>query len=321
MEEIDLKELIGMFLEQKFLIIFIVVLSAVLGAIYTIYFITPMYDSSTSLVLVQTGDMTDTSLKLSESITTTDITLNSKLVDAYAVVAKSKRVTNKVISNLKLDMSTNDLIKSITVFPSSDTQNLRVSVKHENPEEACRIANEIAKVFIEEATEIYKVKNLYILDSAEINTIPCNINIVKNIVIFTFIGTALVAGYILLINMLDTTLKTDIDIERTVALPVLASIILVDENNKRKTKNNKRKTKNNKRKTKNNTSKKVSMPRNMNSYNSTMQYYNENKLKDNKNSANLVFSTNKNNLENQADQFSNNTPKKRNIRNIKKGGI
>lgn len=242
MEEIDLKELIGMFLEKKFLIIFVVILFAILGAVYTTRFITPLYESSTSLVLVQTGDA-ETSL---ESITTTDITLNSKLVDAYAVVAKSKRVANKVSENLKLDMTIDSLIESITVSSASDTQNLKVSVKHEQPEEACKIANEVAEVFIEEVTEIYKVKNLYILDPAEVNTSPCNINLTKNIAIFAFVGAILVTGYILLINMLDTTIKTDLDIEKAVALPVLASIIFVDENNKKKNKNNTKKKLNHK---------------------------------------------------------------------------
>ena len=305
MEEIDLKELIGMFLEKKFLIIFVVILFAILGAVYTTRFITPLYESSTSLVLVQTGD-TDTSL---ESITTTDITLNSKLVDAYAVVAKSKRVANKVLENLKLNMPIDDLRESITISSASDTQNLKVSVKHENPEEACKIANEVAEVFIEEVTEIYKVKNLYILDPAEVNTIPCNINLAKNIVIFAFVGAILVAGYILLINMLDTTLKTDTDIEKAVGVPVLASIIFVDENNKKKIKND--------------TRKKSSSQKSNDSFESSVQFYYDNNVKslqeDHEDNASLFSYVNKKDLEDAASQASSGR-RKRNIKNIKKGG-
>ena len=294
MEEIDLKELIGMFLEKKFLIIFVVILFAILGAVYTTRFITPLYESSTSLVLVQTGDA-ENSL---ESITTTDITLNSKLVDAYAVVAKSKRVANKVSENLKLNMSIDSLRQSITVSSASDTQNLKVSVKHENPEEACKIANEVAEVFIEEVTEIYKVKNLYILDPAEINSNPCNINLTKNVAIFAFVGAVLVAGYILLINMLDTTIKTDLDIEKAIAVPVLASIILVDENGKKKTKNNNRKKSNSN-----------------NSFGSSVQFYYENNSnsfqEEQDDNVSLFSYVNKQDLEN---------TRGRHKRDIKKGG-
>lgn len=306
MEEIDLKELIGMFLEKKFLIIFVVILFAILGAVYTTHFITPMYESSTSLVLVQTGD-TDTSL---ESITTTDITLNSKLVDAYAVVAKSKRVANKVLENLKLEMPIDDLRESITISSASDTQNLKVAVRHENPKEACKIANEVAEVFIEEVTEIYKVKNLYILDPAEVNTIPCNINLAKNIVIFAFVGAILVAGYILLVNMLDTTIKTDTDIEKAVAVPVLASIIFVDENNKKKVKNNTRKQSSSQKSTDS-------------SFESSVQFYYENNVRslqeDHEDNASLFSYVNKKDLEDAASLASSGR-RKRNIKNIKKGG-
>lgn len=308
MEEIDLKELIGMFLEKKFLIIFVVILFAILGAVYTTHFITPMYESSTSLVLVQTGDTADTSLGISESITTTDITLNSKLVDAYAVVAKSKRVANKVLENLELNMQIDDLRESITISSASDTQNLKVSVQHENPEEACKIANEVAEVFIEEVTEIYKVKNLYILDPAEVNTTPCNINFVKNIVIFAFVGAVLVAGYILLINMLDTTIKTDTDIEKAVGVPVLASIIFTDENNKKKPKNN--------------TRKKSSNQKNTDSFESSVQFYYENNVKslqeDHEDNVSLFSYVNKKDLEETSSQSSGR--RKRNIKNVKKGG-
>ena len=238
MEEIDLKELIGMFLEKKFLIILVVVLFAILGAVYTTKFITPLYESSTSLVLVQTGSeqTIDSSLAMSGSITTSDITLNSKLVDAYAVIAKSKRVASKVVENLDLNMTADSLRETISISSASDTQNIKVSVKHVNPEEACKIANEVAEVFIEEVVSIYKVENLYILDPAEVNNSPCNVNLTKNIIIFAFVGAILVCGYILLINMLDTTIKTDTDIEKTISVPVLASIVLTDESNKKKNK-------------------------------------------------------------------------------------
>ncbi len=249
MEEIDLKELIEMFLEKKFLIIFVVALFAILGAVYTTEFITPLYQSSTSLVLVQTGSERNPN-EYSESITTTDLTLNSKLIDAYKVIANSKVIANTVIKNLKLNIETEKLQESITVSSNSEAE-LIITVKSTIPEEACKIANELAKVFKDKVTEIYKVENLYVLDVAEVQAEPFNINLMKNIVIFAFVGGVLVAGYILLINMLDTTVKTDSDIERALGVPVLASIVLTGDGNKKKSKKSKSKKKSkNKKKSK-----------------------------------------------------------------------
>lgn len=233
MEEIDLKELINIFMEKKMLIVLIVVIFALLGAIYTLKFITPMYEATTSLVLVQIGgDLKDGTT----SITTTDIQLNSKLVNDYSSIAGSEVVAQKVLENLKLPMTLSELRECISITTETNTEVISIIVKHSDPEIAQRIANEVASVFMEKTQEIYKVGNIYVLDKASLPITPYNIHLSKNIIVFAFIGGVLVSGYILLINMLDTTIKSDSDIEKTLDVPVLASIIYKDENTKRRSK-------------------------------------------------------------------------------------
>ena len=57
MEELDLKELFEIFWSKKVQIILIILIFAVIGIIYTMGFVTPVYTSSTTLVLAtSTGD-------------------------------------------------------------------------------------------------------------------------------------------------------------------------------------------------------------------------------------------------------------------------
>lgn len=235
MEELDLKELISIFLNKKYLIIIVLLIFAIMGIIYTSNFITPLYQSSTSLVLVQIAK--DNSSE-SNSITATDVTLNSKLVEDYREIAKSKSVANKVKENLKLEQDISEIQKSISVTAISDTELIQITVTESDPELACKIANEVARVFRDKVSEIYNVSNVHVLDKAEVPTEPSNIHLFKNIVIFMFIGFILVSAYILLVNMLDTTIKTDTDIEKTLGIPVLASIVQTDESVKKKIKKN-----------------------------------------------------------------------------------
>ena len=238
MEELDLKELISIFFEKKILIILVVIIFAMLGAIYTLKFIVPEYQSETSLVLVQVER--ENALEGS-AISTSDITINSKLVEDYRVLAKSKNIVEEVKNNLNLTESTESIRNSITVSSVQDTRVIKISVTHTNPELACKIANETADVFVEKVSDMYKTSNLYVWEKAEVPSAPSNINLFKNVIIFAFLGTVLVIIYILLINMLDTTVKTDIDIEKSLQLPVLASIMLTDENTKKKHKSKKHK--------------------------------------------------------------------------------
>lgn len=233
MEEIDLKEFIAIFLEKKFLIVAIVILSGILGAVYTLKLVVPEYQSSTSLVLVQVNNFNSED---AASITSSDIALNSNLVDDYREIAKSKSIASKVIENLNLDMSLSQLQNAISVSSVSDTELIRITVTHTIPELACTIANEVAKVFIEKVDGIYKVSNIHVLDRAEVSYNPSNIHLTKNIVIFALVGFVIISTYILLINMLDTTVKTDSDIERILKVPVLASIAISDETANKKSK-------------------------------------------------------------------------------------
>lgn len=232
MEELDLKELIAMFLEKKILIILVVIIFALIGTIYTLKFVTPIYRSSTTLILAQTT-INSSNGELS-SITQGDITLNANLVDNYKKIAESRVVASKVIKNLGLNTSIENIRENTTVSTSSDTEVLEITISNTNPELACKIANELATVFTEEALQIYKVNNVNVLDEAVIPTKPANVNLAKNILIFSFVGGVLVSVYILLINILDTTVKTDVDIERAIGLPVLASIVLTEDAPKKK---------------------------------------------------------------------------------------
>lgn len=53
---------------------------------------------------------------------------------------------------------------------------------------------------------------------------PSNINHMKDVVIFAFIGLVIAAVYVLIANMLDNTIKTEQDVEATTELLVLSSI-------------------------------------------------------------------------------------------------
>ena len=226
MEEIDLKEIFSIFWKKKVEIILIIAIFAVLGYIYTTVFTTPMYTSSTTLVLAGTND--ETAEGEQDSITTTDLTLNSKLVSTYSQLVKSNKVVRQVISNLGIDISEETLRKNISVSSVSDTELIKITVTTDKPQYSADIANETAKVFTAEVAEIYNINNVHVVDEAEQQTAPSNINHKRDIVLFIAVGIMISIVYIFVVIMLDTTVKTEEEIESLVKLPVLASIPMYD---------------------------------------------------------------------------------------------
>ncbi len=220
MEELNIKELFNIFWTRKVRILLIVLIFVVLGALYSYYYVIPKYKAYTTLVLATSSEGQDNT----ETITTTDISLNNNLVATYSELIKSKTVLRQVISNLDIDASEEKIKNNVSVTAVKNTQLIQINVTDENPYQAKIIANEVAKVFASKVSEIYNINNVYVLDKAEETLTPYNINHVKDISMFTFVGFIVACIYALIANMLDTTVKNKEDIEKKIGLSVLVSI-------------------------------------------------------------------------------------------------
>lgn len=189
-EEVDLKELIMYFWSKKIIIILTILIAVIVGWGYTKFCVTPIYTSSTSLVLTRT-----------EFDTEADVSAYSKLVDRYTLVASSRIIAEKVKENLKLDMSVDEIKRSIVVTSSPAAYTIIISVTNTDSELIVKIANEVAKIVIEEISQIYNDNDIRVIDCAIKSTIPDNINYKKNIICFTCVGVVLICGYFLLVYM------------------------------------------------------------------------------------------------------------------------
>ena len=223
MEELDLKEIFKIIWKKKIYILLLIAVFAELGILYTSYLVTPMYKSSTTLVLAQSASDTN-SKNTVNTITTTDITLNSKLIATYSELIKSKSVVRQVISNLGIDVNEEKVGKNISVKAKENTEVIEITVSNENKTYATRIANELASVFAKKVAEIYNINNVNIVDRAEDDDEPYNIHKTKNTIVFAFIGIAISGLYVIAIYMLDNTVKNTDKIEKELGVPVLAVI-------------------------------------------------------------------------------------------------
>jgi capsular polysaccharide biosynthesis protein len=188
-------------------------------------FKTPVYRASTTLVVASSAkpEISQNTAGITSS-TATEVTVNSKLVATYSELVKSKNILRQVISNLNMKLEEDELRKNITVSSVKETELIEITVINENPSYSAKIANEIAKVFTEKVKEIYNIENVQVVDEAEVPSEPSNISHKKDIAIFAIVGLVISIGYVLILNMLDTTVKTPEDIEEGLKLPVLAAI-------------------------------------------------------------------------------------------------
>lgn len=220
MEEIEVKELLQHFKNNfaKFLLITFCI--CFVGCFYMIFIQKPVYTSSTTLVL--TG--VESNENMTSTITTNDITINSKLVTTYREIAKSRKILEQVIAKLNLNESVDSLASKINITSVSDTEIIRISVTNENPSKAKIIADTLASVFSKEIVEIYNVKNISILDPANLATYPSNINKPKQFILYFGSGVVIACFVLLLTFYFDTTIKSVEQVEQKLSLPILGTV-------------------------------------------------------------------------------------------------
>lgn len=221
-ETIELRELFEIILKRKWLIVAITVLALIIGSIYSIYMVTPMYKSDTTLMV--NGSKGLSASDIAASFDLGSINLSQKLVVTYGEIVKSRIVMEQVIARLELDLTYAELMRKTTSQQVGSTEILRISVEDQSPEQAALIANTISDVFVKEVMRILKVNNVETIDVAISSQAPFNIKTTLNIAIATVLGLMLSVFLSFLMEYMDQTIKTEKDVEKHLGLPVVGVI-------------------------------------------------------------------------------------------------
>ena len=222
MEEIDIKDLLLYFVKKIPIIIIISVVVMLLGVLYSVLFKKPLYYGDVTVILVQE----DNNYSGNSSITQNDLAIAQKLVTTYSEIVKSKRVLDRVIKELDLDYTYEQLKSNVSVSSVKDTEIIKIAVSDEDNRQAVDIANKISTVFQDEITEIYNLENVSVIDAAEKQTTPYNIHTVRDIVLFFAVGLVLAIGTVFVIYYFDTSIKSVDEVEKRLGVPVIGTVPL-----------------------------------------------------------------------------------------------
>lgn len=215
MEEINLKEVYSYFKSKILWILIAIIAIVIIGNVYIIITRVPMYQSNTTIVLVG-----ESKKEYSQS----DSQLNQNLIGTYSEIIKSRKVLSKVIDNLKLKMSVEELSSHITTSSVEETEIIQITVENEKAKDAKKITDEVADVFSEEIQDIYNLENVAIIDKAEEAKAPFNVNYVKDNIIYLMIGVVLSFGVVFVMYYFDTSIKSSEIVEEKLGLTVIGVV-------------------------------------------------------------------------------------------------
>lgn len=222
-ETISLRELFETLRKRLSLIVAITVLATAISGVASYFLIKPIYQASTQILVSQAAAGSIA------SIAGMSFDADSKYIETYNVIMKSPYILDQVIEELELDTTPGALNNSVNVTQQGQSQVVTVSVQHTDPAQSVLVANEIAKVFQREISQLMRIDNIHILSPAELpeNPAPVKPQPMLNMAIALVVGLMAGVGLAFLLEYLDNTIKNEQDIENVLGLPVLGAITTI----------------------------------------------------------------------------------------------
>lgn len=224
--EIDLMEIIQVLWRWVWVIVAAAFGCAFLAFVYSKFFITPTYESTTRIVVLNQNN--------SDNLTVNDLNLGTQLSNDYKELIRSRDVVESVIEAYRLDTTYEVFVGSIAVSSPTNTRIIDITLTHTNP----LLAKEMVDKLREEAA--VKIKNIMavdavnLVDEGNVPLYPAAPSVLKWTAIGLLVGGFLSVAVIIVIYLLDDTIKSTEDIEKYLKLSTLGTIPIIETEEDRK---------------------------------------------------------------------------------------
>ena len=218
--EIDLIELARQLLTHIRLIVIVSLVCALISGLYTIFLVTPIYESTAKLYVLNSGD---------SAINLSDLQIGSYLASDYIEVFKTWEVHEMVIRNLGLSYTYSQIEDMLTITNPTNTRILYITVKSPSAREAMEIANEYATVAQQFISQTMSTEEPNLMSLALQPVYPTSPSKTRNVMIGFMLGLIAVVGIITLRFIMDDKIKTMDDIRKYTTMPVLSVVPKMEE--------------------------------------------------------------------------------------------
>lgn len=217
--EIDLRELFAVLLVRIWIIIAAGVVVA--GITYGVskLVLQPEYESTTKIYILNKQDS-------SGSATYSDLQSSTQLTKDYMTLVTSRPVVEQVITEMNLNLKYKELVDMISVSNPQDTRILGITITYYDPELAKSIADAIRDAAAIHIREVMNIEQVNVVEPANTPEGPSAPNVMKNTLIGGIAGIILASGIVIVLHLLNDTIKSPEDIERYLGISTLSSIPL-----------------------------------------------------------------------------------------------
>lgn len=230
--EIDLREIFYVLRSRVLAILLAGILFAGAAAIWSFFLATPSYQATSKLYI----------LTQSTSITSlADIQVGSSLAMDYMELIKSRPVVNQVKRSLGLDFENEAITEEmLSIENPENTRIIKISISSDDPQVSADMANEFAKVAKRKISEIMQTDEPTMVEAAIVPQAPVRPKKAKNIMLGFVLGIFLSALAVIVLHILNDSIRSQDDIERYLGLNTLVAVPYAGDKKRKKAKGKKK---------------------------------------------------------------------------------
>ena len=214
--EFDLLQMLGYLLKRAWIIVLAMVVFAVAGYSISKKNEVPQYTASCRIFVSREGS---------------DNSYNDALVTLYLrkdcqVILTGRNVAAQIAENLGLSVDPSVISSKIRVSAEDDTHVLDLSYTDTSPKRAAAILNELCDVGEVEIKKHIENASVTVMYYAEVPTAPTAGRSTRDTLVGAAIGMVLAAAVLIVIFVLDDTIRSEDDVERYLGLSTLTAVTL-----------------------------------------------------------------------------------------------
>lgn len=214
-EVIDLKEVFFMLLSHWKLLLITTLVGGILAGTYHTFMVQPSYQADVMIYITNTDSL----------VTFSDLQLSSALTEDYTHIIRSRNVLNQVIDQLELNLNYKQLRNLVTVTNPESSHIIDIKVTCDDLELSRNIANALLNVSVKQIYQIIGSSEPSVIDYSEAEAVEdVTPGLTKYLMMGMLLGFAVMCAFLIMRMLMDTTVKTEEDIEKYLQIPVLASV-------------------------------------------------------------------------------------------------
>ena len=221
-DEIDLMEVLSLFLKKWYILLLSAITFAVIAYVYTNITYIPMYSSNLVFVVkLSNTAKSDDSSRGDDTLTT-----SKNLVPTYIEILGSRSFLQKISDSIDNVYTPEQIKKMLTIEATNDnTAVIEVVVKADNPEDAYTIAMVISRNAGDELDKIIDGGEVNNIDEPYLAVKPYTTNpSIRNALLGAVFGMILAGAVVFVLDSLDTRIKTSQELVDRYKSPLIGEI-------------------------------------------------------------------------------------------------